>query len=754
MSYAKVKQDKNILILDGFKAVEQNLDKYFSRTKYLVLGMFIFSIFSPVLWFTCFFLYIIVFNTKIWNKYFKNRILFNYYLEEFSSPLAEGGVDVFTKFGYKIDFDSEWDEHYARLKGYTLPEDSEVSKKEMSKLANDLIKEANKVKRRQPYREEGIGKDLATRHLVFIGTTGAGKTESLLTWFADILDKRNSGGIIMIDGKADSKIHSKLSSIIAEKNRMTSFSTINFLKQEKMSVTNTYNSILSMSPYKGVSFMGSLLPSSEGAGNGDYFKQRGIAMLTIPLSSLRIRNQYFGEPFSLSLLQNSTSTLNISILFALCYGFVKEENDRLKTLVENDSKVKELWLEAKDKSTAVNPDVEYYEKILNFVTQYKPSAKTEVENILGFEFNLFHLSYNMSFKLTRAYTTEIFAEWENLTNVVAEALYLYAKVFKQKHFSPRAKGFVGFDDIRRYFEEISEEQVLSSVIEASNFDEKKINALKDALGLNPNAKATLFKLPDTAVQQHSYSIQQFNPLFQTFDRFPHVFGSPFPDVEMKDIMKNNKILYVMLPVLELGDDMSKLLGKMVIRDMQESGSVSLGGENLTITPTQRDIYTDKITPKPLSMLVADEYGYYRIEKTMTSILAQFRSLNYSAVISLQNVAGLGTEEDTDGILANSAKYVLKSYDTKIKDFVEKQIGETKVVEQDKYMDSFGNIVNSTSDSVKINKEKTIDVSLLSDLNYGCGIFIANSKPIIIQSYYFGGKEVQPYIASMTRYSLK
>ena len=402
MAIVGTRKDNGVILVDSFKDIKNNIENYFFKVRFIVFFMVISAIFAPIIWFFLLVLLISIFNKQIWKKYFNNKTIFQYYIDEFSCPFAENGTDVFSIFGYEIDYETEWKEHYHRLKGYSLPSDANVPKEELKKLADTLVKEAQKVRKSQQYRETGIGKDLATRHILFIGTTGAGKTESLLSWFSDILDKSNSGGIIMIDGKADSKIHAKLSALVEEKGRITSFNTINLLKQEEMSTTNTYNPILSMSPFKGVSFMAELLPSESG-GNAEYFKNRGIAMLTVPLSALRIRNEYFKEPFSLSLLQDSTSTLNLTIIFALFYGFVKEENDRLKNLVETNPEVNRLWLEAKDKSTAVNPDVEYYEKILNYVTQYKPSAKQQVENIIGFNFKLFHMAYNMVFKLSRAY---------------------------------------------------------------------------------------------------------------------------------------------------------------------------------------------------------------------------------------------------------------------------------------------------------------------------------------------------------------
>lgn len=753
MAQIKIKKSKNTFIIEPFSEVRRNIIKYFSRASIILFLSFAFAIFSPILWLFSMFLLFLLFYLQVWSRYFNTLTAVSYYIGEFSCAGADNGIKVFSKFGYKIDYDEEWDLHKAKLKDYDVPEDA--TNAQLEDFAENLAKEVKRVKNKQPYREFGIGKDQMCRHFLFLGTTGAGKTETLMSWFADVLDIRNSGNVIFIDGKGDAKMHAKLSALIAQKNRETSSYTINFLKQEKMSTSNTYNSILTMSPYKGVSFMGSLLPSG-GEGNADYFKNRGIAMLTLPLAGLRIRNEFFGEPFSLSLLQNSTSTLNISILFCLFYGFVREENERIEGLIKSDKAVRRLWNEAKDKSTAINQDMEFYEKILNYVTQYKPSAKVEVESFLGYDFRLFFMSYNMVFKLCRMYMAEISLDWAEMTEAVAEALYVHATIVKRQKFSVIDINPVSLENIRRWFEELKTENVLNEVMNKGDFkqNQKKGSTLKSALGVTENAKATLSRLPETAVQQHAYSQQQWTNLFQVFERFPHIFGSPFPDIDMKDIIKNNKSLYVILPVLELGEDMGKLLGKMFIRDMQESGSVSLGGENLLITPKQRAVYVDKITPKPLTLFCADEYGYYRVDGgAMSIILAQFRSLNIGAILSLQDVAGLGSDEETQKALANTSKFVLKSYDTKIRDFVEQQLSEEDVMEVQQYLNSERKIVEAVGENITVKREKSFDISMLSDLSYGCGVYLSNSKPIIVQSYFFGGDEVEPYVVSMERYSL-
>ena len=757
MAIVKVKKQKNAIVVDNFYDVKKNSNSFFTRINFITFAMFIASVFSPVAWLFLFMLVFYFFNIQIWEKYFRRREAVSYYLEEFSCVAADNGINTVSNFGYTIDKEEEWDTHAEKLKDYDLPEDAK--QEEIEVYAETLAKEVQKVRRSQKYREFGVGKDIMTRHLVFLGTTGSGKTETLMSWLNDILKIENSGGCIMIDGKAGTDMHAKISSLIEKHNRHTSSNTISFLKSDKMASTNTYNSILSMSPYKGVAFMGSLLGNSEG-GNADYFKNRGIAMLTLPLSALRIRSEFYKEPFSLAVLQASTSTINISILFFLFYGMIREQNDIIKEKIQNgsDKKLTRIWQDAKDKSTPINQDMEYYEKLLNYVTQYKPSAKQDIEDIIGYEFKLFFTSFILTFQMSRLYMSEISPEWGDMANAVAEVMYSYAKGEQGRNYGVNFPKPVSLEDIRRWMRNISDEAVFKEATGDNQFftgTPKDIEQAKNGLGLASEEKApSLANLPEQSKVQHGYSQQQWTTLFQAFGEFPNVFGSPFPDIEMQDILKNNKILYVLLPALELGEEKTKVLGKMLIRDIQETGSITLGGENLNITPTQDNLYKDKITPKPLSLLIADEYGYYRVEgSAMSVIMAQFRSLNMSAVLSMQTIVDLGAEEETQRALGNSAKFILKSYEKGVREYLDTQIAEEDTIDTHKFLDVNNEIKESISDNVEIKKEKNFDTSIISELMYGCGVFVCNSKPVIVQSYYFGGDKVEPYIASMERYNI-
>ncbi len=754
MAIIKVKKQKNTIVVDSFFDVRINSRSFFARINAIVIAMFIASIFSPVMWIFFFMLIIYLFNVQMWDKYFRRKETVSYYLEEFSCIAADKGVNVVSNFGYTIDKETEWDTHSERLKDYDLPDDAKQEDVEV--FAETLAKEVKKVRRSQKYREFGAGIDIMTRHMVFIGSTGSGKTETLMSWLNDILKIENSGGVVMIDGKSGTDMHAKISSLIERHNRHTSSYTLSFLKADKMATTNTYNSILSMSPHKGVAFMGSLLGNSEG-GNADYFKNRGIAMLTLPLSALRTRSEFFNEPFSLAVLQSSTSTINISILFFLFYGMVREQNDIIKDKLEkgNDNILNKIWRDAKDKSTPINQDMEYYEKLLNYVTQYKPSAKQEIESIIGYDFKLFFNSYTLTFQMSRMYMSEISPEWGTMANAVAEVMYAYAKSKRRRNFGVNFPKPVSLEDIRRWMSDLADENTVSEVINDKEYYTPNTNSIKEAktgLGLVEGSAVSLANLPEQSKTQHGYSQQQWTTLFQAFGEFPNVFGSPFPDIEMQDILKNNKVLYALLPALELGEEKTKVLGKMIIRDIQETGSITLGGENLNITPTQDNLYKDKITPKPLSLLFADEYGYYRVEgSAMSVIMAQFRSLNMSAVLSVQTVVDLGDDEQTQRALGNSAKFILKSYEKSVKEYLDTQIAEEDIIEAHKFLDADRKVKESISENIEIKKEKNFDTSIISDLMYGCGVFVCNSKPVIVQSYYFGGDKVEPYIASMERY---
>ena len=117
MAIVGTRKDNGVILVDSFKDIKNNIENYFFKVRFIVFFMVISAIFAPIIWFFLLVLLISIFNKQIWKKYFNNKTIFQYYIDEFSCPFAENGTDVFSIFGYEIDYETEWKEHYHRLKG-------------------------------------------------------------------------------------------------------------------------------------------------------------------------------------------------------------------------------------------------------------------------------------------------------------------------------------------------------------------------------------------------------------------------------------------------------------------------------------------------------------------------------------------------------------------------------------------------------------------------------------------------------------
>lgn len=557
----------------------------------------------------------------------------------------------------------------------------------------------------------------------------------------------------MIDGKADMVMWQTLYRLAKEKGRETSSKVVNFLKSEKQPETNTYNPILTLPPDKAIDYIASLLP--DVGGEGEYFKQRGISMMSPVMTTLRIRDQYYDEPASLSTLQDSAKPENFALQYALAYCIVKEENERLRHLVETNSKVRRFYEQIKDKTVAIDIEMEYYEKFLNYVLQIRPQAKHEVADIIGYDFMIFSSTYRKSYTAVKNYITEVQAKWFNMSHHLGQYMYAYLKD-NNRNMLFTYQNFVKMEDMRRIYSMFKTDSTALEDI-ASRHEElaSSLDDTKMALGHPVNGelpRESLVALATTPLQQHGYAQQQWTRFFDILGQFPNVFGSTRPDIEMKDILKNNGILYVLLPPLSLGKDTVAMLGKMFIRDIQIAASESLGGDKLDVEVEQTRILKDKITSKPINLAVFDEFGAYKVSG-LDILLSQIRSIRISAILSVQDFVSLRTdgsagESDQKRVLANCAKLILKTYDTESMEWAEKFIGKRLIEKTKTHKDEFGDTAKLIDAEIEESEVPIVDVKILPDMMYGCGIFIAGSQPTIVQSYYVGGKATGSFVTNL------
>lgn len=186
----------------------------------------------------------------------------------------------------------------------------------------------------------------------------------------------------------------------------------------------------------------------------------------------------------------------------------------------------------------------------------------------------------------------------------------------------------------------------------------------------------------TIYQQHGYLSMQFTRQLQSLaDDYGYIFETPSADIDMMDVVLNRRIVVVLIPALEKSADETANLGKIVgsmLKGMMGAtlGSAVEGDTDLALEnkPTRSS------TP---FMAIFDEVGYYTTQG-MAVMAAQARSLGFCLVFAGQDLPALEKriKEEARSITANcNLKIFGKLEDpTQTKEFFEKTVGETTVIE--------------------------------------------------------------------------
>lgn len=111
------------------------------------------------------------------------------------------------------------------------------------------------------------------------------------------------------------------------------------------------------------------------------------------------------------------------------------------------------------------------------------------------------------------------------------------------------------------------------------------------------------------------------------DKFGKVFNTTTPEIDLTEIVKNNKMLYVMLPTM--GKDAAALnLGKMVLSDLRTAVA-----KLQALTKAER--------PNPPFMVFADEMGSY-VMPGISRVFEQARSAGVMMIPAFQTFANLAS----------------------------------------------------------------------------------------------------------------
>lgn len=174
------------------------------------------------------------------------------------------------------------------------------------------------------------------------------------------------------------------------------------------------------------------------------------------------------------------------------------------------------------------------------------------------------------------------------------------------------------EDIR-----IALENYLSTL---AGFDMEKVNSPSD---WHPDANL-----------QHGFLMQQFTRMLSLFnDTYGHVFARDAGDIDLRDVVHNDRILIVLVPALELSSSESSTLGRLYQSQTAMILSQDLG-EKLEGRP-EENMKVRKFKDRFPLLWIIDEVGAGYSEK-LGELATQIRALGYCLLLAGQEVQRLKT----------------------------------------------------------------------------------------------------------------
>lgn len=697
---------------------EKNKDIF---SKYL-LYMLVSWILSPILFMVVFFFFMYRYNIEFYSLFFRNRSLTSKYKDMLMPMVAP---TLFSAVGYRV-YPEELDEHLQLINS-----DYKEDLRELAKRGEQMSRDMS--------RQFGFDLNKLCRHIFYVGTTGAGKSETIMAFFTDVI--RNGGGIGFIDGKADIVMEGRMYNLCKEEYYETQFNVINFSSPEKSPDTNTYAPLLSYgSAMKASEFLGEYI--GGGGGSQDYFANRSKVMLGNVIRHYKNRQYYYNENFSFSDVSQGRDHVEMTNIFSLAYGICLEIEEVIKDRLKVSTKFKAFMNKARGLKIPQLEEIENLELLHEYLNQ-NSTVIYLIERELGINFE-FISNYFILYSHIGEYIKGVSPSWHKYTIALAKASFITIKS-KNRNYLYTKPNAVKMRDIRENyigFKRKNEdfEKVLKYLAET----EKDIHAnFVEGTGHNPQAKESLEKLEGNAIIQHQYAIQGWDRVFDLFKAYQKIMGVVNPDVDGEDVVRNNKVLFVGLPATELSGDLLEALGKLIILMFKNIASIALGGTKQSATSVQFKIYQHKIKPAPVYLMVTDEIGSYMPTSGLSLIASQVRSLQIALIISGQDVVsvepnGADGKRERARLMANLAKIILQTRDLDTQD-LERLVPDVEVIETDQFVRSAVTHDVIMQETATVKKVKMFDIGLATKFVKGFGVYLdgAKEEPVYFQSYYLG-----------------
>ncbi len=238
----------------------------------------------------------------------------------------------------------------------------------------------------------------------------------------------------------------------------------------------------------------------------------------------------------------------------------------------------------------------------------------------------------------------------------------------------------------------------------------------------------------TTLDQHGYLTGQYTrTLGLLANTYSHIFLDTLPEVDMPDVVLNNRILCVMIPTLEMSVEQAGNLGKLVVAATKMMMATNLGSD---VEGNVEDIVKNRPTNTPVPYeVVLDELGYYFADG-IDLMFAQGRSLGMGLTASGQDFQAMAKENknQVESMIANTGlKVALKTEDPKETfEVFSKAAGEAFVTRVSGFESEHDSLLtnNFKSDArATIEKQGRISLEELRALAPGDGVILFKERVI-------------------------
>lgn len=264
-------------------------------------------------------------------------------------------------------------------------------------------------------------------------------------------------------------------------------------------------------------------------------------------------------------------------------------------------------------------------------------------------------------------------------------------------------------------------------------------------GFNPSLANDPSQWDPEVFNQHGYLTGQFaRTLGMMMDTYGFIFEDRYPEIDMLDVLLNNRILVVMIPSLEKSASEAAALGKLYISSIRLMMAQNLG---YRLEGTKAEVLDAKATnaPNPY-VIISDELAYY-FAAGIAVMFAQARSLGFMMVAAVQDVQGLkrgeASEESASMIANTKIKWTLALEDPEDTFELIKKAGGDAYYSVLTGHESTQGMLASGYDSNRtatIEKRDRITLRELKGLDSGQGLVIFKDAVIPCASFYIPDDE--------------